>query len=218
MCQVITDATKSNRQLKEIHIFDPKEDFFIDNVINWRDEVGRKQIVGTREINEKASPGMTYPPAAEVGTISKLVPCGFIIANKVQVFIHQCDITKLQVDAIAYIGNEILAHDGGIAKTIFDAAGPPLEKEVKSKANSSNPISVNDTVITSAGELPCEMVIHAVCSEWPFEIDNHKKQQCLTILHNAYNKILHTADEYCLETLAVSAITSGENVVFKFIY
>ena len=138
------------------------------------------------------------------------IPCGFITGNDVQVFIHKCDITKLQVDAIVNAANEFLKHGGGVAKAIAEAAGPQLESEGREIINNSGPVPISNNVITSAGRLPCRKVIHAVGPRWPSEHDEKEKKHCLKMLHDTFINIILTADKEGFESLAMPAVGSGK--------
>lgn len=69
----------------------------------------------------------------------------------------ECDITRLDVDAIANAANTDLAHGGGVAGAIVREGGRSIQDE----SNALAPIELGDAVATGAGELPCRWVIHA---------------------------------------------------------
>lgn len=75
--------------------------------------------------------------------------------------IRDCDITTLEVDAIANAANTHLLHGGGVAGAIARAAGPGLERESRERA----PIALGDAVATTGGALPARWVIHAATME-----------------------------------------------------
>ena len=138
------------------------------------------------------------------------VPCSFEINNNIQVLVHNCDITKLQVDAIVNFTNGNLDHAVGIGKIIFDAAGPDMEREGRDMISSTGPLPVSHTLVTSAGELHCKKIIHAVGPTWPFEAGKKKKKRSLKLLNKTFINILHTADKHFVTKLAIPAVTSGE--------
>ena len=137
------------------------------------------------------------------------VPCGFNISNGIQVFIHKCDITRLEIDAIVNLTNKNLDHPAGVTKAIFDAGGEQLEKERKEQLSRSGHLSVTETVVTSGGLLPCKMVIHAVGPTWPFGDDDKKKTDCFKLLRETFINIFHTGDKKTITSLAVPAVISG---------
>jgi O-acetyl-ADP-ribose deacetylase (regulator of RNase III) len=66
------------------------------------------------------------------------------------------------VDAIVNAANGRLAHGGGVAAAIARAAGPALTEEGDRIVAARGPIPVGEAVVTTAGKLPFEGVIHAV--------------------------------------------------------
>lgn len=75
--------------------------------------------------------------------------------------VRECDITTLDVDAIANAANTHLLHGGGVAGAIARAAGPDLERESRERA----PIPLGEAVATTGGALPARWVIHAATME-----------------------------------------------------
>jgi O-acetyl-ADP-ribose deacetylase (regulator of RNase III) len=70
---------------------------------------------------------------------------------------NECDITALEVDAIASAANTDLKHGGGVAGAIVRAGG----REIQEESDELAPIELGDAVATGAGELPAKWVIHA---------------------------------------------------------
>jgi O-acetyl-ADP-ribose deacetylase (regulator of RNase III) len=69
----------------------------------------------------------------------------------------ECDITTLEVDAIANAANTDLKHGGGVAGAIVRAGG----REIQEESDGLAPIELGDAVATGAGALPAGWVIHA---------------------------------------------------------
>ena len=78
-----------------------------------------------------------------------------------QIEVLQADITKLDVDAISNAANTALQHGGGVAGAISRAGGAEVQQESDERA----PIDLGDAVATTAGDLPCNWVIHAATME-----------------------------------------------------
>ncbi|KAK2156912.1 hypothetical protein LSH36_202g06003 [Paralvinella palmiformis] len=148
-------------------------------------------------------------PEEATSAVMYVVPCGFLTLNSIQIYIHKCDITKLQVDAIVNAANEFLKHGAGVAKAIAEAAGPQLESEGREIINNLGPVPISNNVITSAGRLPCRKVIHAVGPRWPSEHDEKEKKHCLKLLHDTFTNIILTADKERFESLAMPPVSSG---------
>ena len=138
------------------------------------------------------------------------LPCGFLTLDVIKVFIHKCDITTLRVDAVVNVTSEKLDHESAFSNVIFDAAGPELEREIRKIINNSGPIPVTQTVVTSAGKLPCKSVIHAVGPHWPLLETQEKKEHCLMILRDTFANIVHTADTHGFNSIALPALFSGK--------
>jgi len=72
------------------------------------------------------------------------------------------DLLAEPVDAIVNAANGRLAHGGGVAAAIARAAGPALEAEGDRIVAERGTIEVGEAVVTNAGRLPFEGVIHAI--------------------------------------------------------
>lgn len=67
------------------------------------------------------------------------------------------DISEQQVDAIVNAANSHLILGAGVAGVIREKGGPTIQQE----CDAIGPIEVGAAVITGAGELPAQFVIHA---------------------------------------------------------
>ena len=72
------------------------------------------------------------------------------------------DLLSERVDAIVNAANGHLAHGGGVAAAIARAAGFALVEEGDRIVSRLGPVDVGDAVVTTAGRLPFQGVIHAV--------------------------------------------------------
>jgi len=114
------------------------------------------------------------------------------------------DITKEQVDAIVNATNPQLAPGGGVDAAIHRAGGPSIAAELKQIAAKIKQCPVGDAVITGAGKLKAQNVIHAVGPVW----HGGKKGEAED-LETAYYNSLILAKEYGAKTVALSAISTG---------
>ncbi len=110
----------------------------------------------------------------------------------------EADITTLEVDAIANAANTQLAHGGGVAGAIAQAAGPELVRESHDRA----PIDLGEAVETTAGELPCRWVIHAAT----MELGGPTSAE---IIERATRSTLAKAEELGARSLALVAFGTG---------
>jgi len=108
------------------------------------------------------------------------------------------DLTVERVDAIVNAANSMLAHGGGLAGAIVARGGQVIQSESSRLA----PVAVGGAVVTTAGDLPCSWVIHAVGPRWG-EGDEEAK------LRSAVRSSLEEADRLAARTVALPAISTG---------
>jgi O-acetyl-ADP-ribose deacetylase (regulator of RNase III) len=120
----------------------------------------------------------------------------------------QGDITKISVDAIVNAANSSLLGGGGVDGAIHRAGGPAIlaaSQLIRAKQGSCK---VGEAVITTAGKLPAEYVIHTVGPVW-----NHGKSQETELLASAYHNSLKLAIENGVKTIAFPSISTG---IYRF--
>ncbi len=114
----------------------------------------------------------------------------------------QGDITELEVDAIVNAANEELKLGSGVAGAIREKGGPSVQQECDRIGGTP----VGTAVITGAGDLKAQHVIHSVGPEMG-EGDEDRK------LASAVRSSLAVADRHGLKSIALPAISTG---VFGF--
>ena len=83
--------------------------------------------------------------------------------NGCSVFLHQGDITKLDVDAVVNAANPRLAGGGGVDGAIHRRGGPTILDECQAIIRRRGKIlTAGEAVITGGGNLPARHVIHTV--------------------------------------------------------
>ncbi|KAL8615427.1 hypothetical protein ACOMHN_036247 [Nucella lapillus] len=144
--------------------------------------------------------GMSHGAGSDVQTKIFTTPSG------VKVSVYKTDITKLHVDAIVNAANEHLAHGGGVAYYISEAAGFALEEEGREHLRKHGDLKVTEVVATTAGSLPCQKVLHAVGPRWESYQD---KAQCQQLLVDTVFNCLHKAHILGFSSLALPSISAA---------
>jgi O-acetyl-ADP-ribose deacetylase (regulator of RNase III) len=188
------------------------EIFEDSNLLNHDDRPTKTPDVDARQdkgARERSSIPETKSTNVIPAAISGHHPCGFLVHNAIEVFVHKCDITKLHVDAVVNAANEDLSHGGGVAKAISDAAGPELNREGRQIINRYGKLADSMVAVTTGGNMPCKKVIHAVGPRWPGWGDQQRQKRCLELLHNTFKNIFEETSKRGFKSLAMPAVSSG---------
>lgn len=121
-----------------------------------------------------------------------------------EIILEKGDITKMKVDAIVNAANSSLMGGGGVDGAIHRAGGPAILEECKAIRKNQGKLPSGEAVITTAGDLPTQYVIHTVGPIW----DGGKKGEADT-LRNCYINSLKLADENNVKTIAFPNISTG---------
>lgn len=155
-------------------------------------------------------------PSKTPSIVSKtLTPKDFKTKSGIRVSVYKADITQLTVDAIVSAANEELAHGGGVAFAIARAAGFDLTDEGDKYIKVHGTLKVTNVVPTTAGNLPCKKVLHAVGPYWG---DYQDKALCQQHLAQTIFNALETAHKLKFATLAMCSIGSGNLIVLHYLY
>ena len=115
------------------------------------------------------------------------------------------DITKVAADAIVNAANSSLLGGGGVDGAIHRAGGPAILEECMAIRAAQGGCETGEAVITTAGNLPAQKVIHTVGPVWrdavPLEMDR--------LLGNCYYYSLELALEHGLKRVAFPNISTG---------
>ena len=112
------------------------------------------------------------------------------------------DLLREPVDAIVNAANGQLAHGGGVAAAISRAAGSALDVESLAWVRENGPIPTGEAVVTTAGDLELEGVVHAV---GPRLGEGHEEEKLTRAVANA----LLRAHERGWTSISFPAISSG---------
>ena len=124
------------------------------------------------------------------------------ISPLVRFEIVQGDITQELVDAVVNAANAQLQHGGGVAAVIARAGGPEIQAESWVWIKQHGPVTHTEPAYTTAGNLPCQYIIHAVGPIWGSGDEDDK-------LAAAVTGSFQRAEELDLHSLALPAISCG---------
>jgi putative ATPase len=112
------------------------------------------------------------------------------------------DLLAEPVEAIVNAANGHLSHGGGVAAAISRAAGPELDADGDRLVRAHGPVAVGRAVVTTAGQLPFEGVIHAV---GPRQGEGDEEEKLVSALVSAFSR----ASERGWESVSFPAVSSG---------
>lgn len=128
------------------------------------------------------------------------------MSDKIQLM--QGDITTLKVDAIVNAANETLLGGGGVDGAIHRAGGPAILEDCKKIIARQGGCPTGEAVITTAGNMPAQYVIHTVGPVWDGGTKNEE-----TLLANTYRNSLALAVKHSLRSIAFPNISTG---IYRF--
>ena len=122
--------------------------------------------------------------------------------NKITVV--QGDITKIAAEAIVNAANSSLLGGGGVDGAIHRAGGPAILAECQAIRDRQGGCKVGDAVITGAGNLPADYVIHTVGPRWS---DGRHDEDAL--LKSAYLSCFKLIGQHGIRTVSFPNISTG---------
>ncbi|KFO38292.1 protein mono-ADP-ribosyltransferase PARP14 [Fukomys damarensis] len=131
------------------------------------------------------------------------------VAPGIFLMVQQGDLTQFPVSAVVNAANEDLKHIAGLAAALSRAAGPELQADCDKIVKRDSRLLPGNAVLSKAGRLPCQHVIHAVGPRW----DGHEAPRCVYLLKKAVENSLLLAEKHKCRSIAIPAISSG---VFGF--
>lgn len=124
--------------------------------------------------------------------------------------LQQGDITKIETEAIVNAANSSLLGGGGVDGAIHRAGGKAILNACQEIRNRQGKCKTGEAVITTAGNLPSNYVIHTV---GPVYNGGKRVQKEKELLANCYKNSLKVAEENEIKTIAFPNISTG---IYKF--
>lgn len=122
----------------------------------------------------------------------------------------KADITKVKVKAIVNAANSSLLGGGGVDGAIHRAGGKAILEACQAIRNKQGKCKTGEAVITTAGNLPAEKVIHTV---GPVYNGGKREGKEKELLVNCYKNSLNLAEENNLVSIAFPNISTG---IYRF--
>lgn len=137
--------------------------------------------------------------------------CTYLTSQEKKISVLKGDITKERVDAIVNAANGDLNHIGGLAGAIVQAGGREIQDECTAFVRKNGRLLEGQTMISTAGRLPCNQIIHAVGPRWDYKATELRNEGITTnqekYLKLAIKNSLKDAEK--MRSIAIPAISSG---------
>lgn len=114
------------------------------------------------------------------------------------------DITKVKADAIVNAANSSLLGGGGVDGAIHRAGGPAILEDCRKLRARQGGCKTGEAVITTAGNLPAQYVIHTVGPVW-----QNGRQGEQELLRASYYNSLKLAVENSANSISFPNISTG---------
>lgn len=114
------------------------------------------------------------------------------------------DITQVEIEAIVNAANTSLLGGGGVDGAIHKAGGKAILEECIAIRNRQGGCNVGEAVITTAGNMKANKVIHTVGPRWNGGNSNEAEK-----LKNCYINSLQLAEQNGLKSIAFPNISTG---------
>ncbi|XP_076120539.1 protein mono-ADP-ribosyltransferase PARP9 [Alosa pseudoharengus] len=147
---------------------------------------------------------------------SKVIPevrYSILLPNGVKVSVWKDDLTTHKVDAVVNAANEELKHIGGLALALAIAGGSVIQQDSDKIIKRYGKVRTGEAVVTLAGNLRCNKVIHAVGPQLNRYATKGEIDDASKYLVKAIKNILRLAEEDHLQSVAIPALSSG---IFNF--
>ena len=140
--------------------------------------------------------------------------CSFKTREGRSLFVYQGDLTKHNVDVLVNPANSRLLLGGGVAGAILEAGGKTIQNECDKYIRTNGELADGEAVVTGAGKMKCEAIIHAVGPKWQ-EAASYIGQRELQSKQETAKETLKLAIINALDagqqfrSMAIPAVSSG---------
>ena len=127
-----------------------------------------------------------------------------------KVSVYEGNICKETSDVIVNSTNGELKHRTGLPAAIVKAGGKSIQDECDEimKTRRHSPLAPGEVVVTKAGNLPSNRILHAVAPKWD-TYSQSKKNEARNALFNALLNSLKVASQNSATSISIPAIGSG---------
>ncbi|CAB3989847.1 E3 ubiquitin- ligase DTX3L [Paramuricea clavata] len=170
---------------------------------------GRSSKGATGSSSSKGAAAGSPNPTSTTGEKILIEKLSCVLFQDIKVFVYQGNITKETVDVIVNPANEHLNHSAGAAEAIVKAGGKSIQDEsdaiMRKRRYVLNP---GEVVLTKAGNLRCNFIIHVVGPRWA-HYQYYEKDTAKNVLFSAVINCLTNASHYDAKSISIPAIGSG---------
>ena len=132
--------------------------------IESREKVAIEVYAG--ELEETSDDESPPEQTASAGLANCVTKCT-ALSNHIRINVCLGDITSFEADVIVNAANERLSHDGGVARAIAKKGGPAIQKDCTQYVSRNGNVNTGSIYFTTtAGDLCCKALIHAVGPVW----------------------------------------------------
>ena len=165
-------------------------------------------VILLKERNEQQGTFIKVDPGInDLENSSSKFMCSYLTIEGKNISVLKGDLTKHKAEAIVNAANSQLNHVGGLAAAIVKAGGQEIQNECDDFIRDKGILREGNTVVTTAGGLPCDKVIHTVGPQWNRLDSPKKKEKKERVLHCAITNCLMEAKS--LRSIAIPAVSSG---------
>ena len=168
---------------------------------------GRSSKGATGSSSSKGAAAGSPNPTSTTGEKVLIEKLSCVLFQDMKVFVYQGNITKETVDVIVNPANEHLHHSAGAAEAIVKAGGKSIQDESDAIMRKRRYVlSPGEVVLTKAGNLRCNFIIHVVGPRWA---NYYQKDTAKKVLLSAVLNCLTSASQYGATSISIPAISSG---------